>query len=207
MRRRLSASRAFAVLLLSHLVNHALKVASPDRWWTWRFVLVTDWLQALIVILIALEIGFRVFRHLPPGLRTLSILFRIVFAGLLVWLLLAAPGVLREEGVAQLKALRGLIGRVFYGSAILFAAFLGLMSYYRLPLDPVHRDVAAGLGVFGILVALADMHVGNQDVFIFALHGVFAFWVWSAWKPEEPTELSPEAMRFLQPWRAKRLGL
>jgi len=207
-RQRGAACYSFAVFLVWQLVMAVPMLVAPATWWTWRWVLFTDAVEAALFVVVAIEVAHRALRAMPPGLRQVTRLFTLLLGGTLA--VLAAAVLARlvdpEPTLHVLRFTRGLIGGAIYGSAFLFLAFVESVAHARVPLDPVHRDIAAGLGMWGILGALSQM---SRSMYLFTIVGVnliLAYWAYKAWRPEEPTVLSREALTLFQPWRLRRLA-
>jgi hypothetical protein len=206
-RQRLTACRSFGLYLTSAVLSHGLVAFWPGRFWTWEFWLATDALHALARVACACEITFLTFRALPAG----QVKARRVFAFLAVLIVVGAAGY--PGPTASAFDWTFVVGRVTYGVAFLFVAYLGLTAYYHVPVDPVHRDVAHGFVLLSVLVAfrhqLAELDVilgwGRHFVVKISYPLLLAWWARRAWAPEEPTALSREVMQDLQPWRVKRI--
>ena len=204
-RRRLRACLAFPAYLGSAVAGHALVVAAPDTFWNWEFWLTSDVVQTALRLGIAFEITFKTFRPLPAGYRRM----RVLFAGLtLAMALMVISGTHLPRSAFDLTLV---MARISYGISWLLAVFILAVAYHRVPIDPLHRDVAVGFGLLGLLVGFAEalsgldprLGLGRDVIAKSAYPCLLAAWCVSAWRRDEPTALSPRALRILQPWRAQ----
>jgi hypothetical protein len=98
---------------------------------------------------------------------------------------------------------------VSYGAVWLFAAWVALVFYYRVPTDPLHRDIAGGFCLWSMLMASSEllrgldpwMNFGRFAIESLAYPTLLAAWCWAAWRRDPGTALSPDALAVLQPWR------
>lgn len=203
-RRRLRAAWSFPFYLLVTAVSGLLIVTAPDVFWNWHFWAATDVLQRCLQAALALEIAMKVFR--PPlwaGRRRVRLLLGLILAATLCATLLAPVPAGGAFGITLLME------RVSYGVAWMFAAFLVAVRYYGVPLDPLHRDLACGFALLMMLLAFNDglksvdrfFDLGAAVVAKTLYPCLLAAWNVSAWRPQAPEELSPHALRVLQPWR------
>lgn len=206
-RYRASACWSFTAYLASTATIDGLLAASPSTLWTWPFLLATDILQTALRAACAVEITDRTFRGLPGGRAQVRWILLgsalLILAAVAFW-----PG--RTETAFDQTLV---VARVTYGVAFLFVAYLRLTSYYHLPVDPVHRDVAIGFVVLSVLVAFTqplsalDQVLGwGRDTLVKLSYLLLLLW-WArrAWAREEVTALTREVMERLQPWRVKRI--
>lgn len=206
-RQRADACISFSIYLLSVAVGRALVVAVPQHFWNWNYWLVTDVIQTLIRLAIPFEMAFKTYRSLPEGYRRL----RAIMLGLAVAIALTVAAFPGPLGSAYRWTL--VCARVSYGTLFLLLAYLFFSRYHRVPIDPVFRDVTVGftylvtMAAFTDALARIDAMIGwRQDLLVAMTYPLLlAWWAWHMWAPEEPTGLSLESMRILQPWRVKRV--
>lgn len=205
-RRKADASLAFTAYVVTALLGHLLLAGFPTRFWNWEFMLVTDVIQALLRFAVAFELGIKTYRPLPEGYRRLRLALGAI-------VLLTIVGVASLSGGA-VSARDGtlLCARVSYGATFLYVVYLALSAYYRVPLDPVFRDVAIGFAFLALLTGFTDVLArldpiarwGRDFLVKVSYPLLLAWWARRMWQPEETTGFSREEMTVLQPWRVKR---
>lgn len=202
-RHKLRACLLFPVYLLTAAAGHLLVASLPHLFWTWGFMALTDGVQVALRLGIAFEIAFKLFRApLLVGRQRIRAAFALVTVGLLGAMLLY-PWHHMDAFEVTLA-----FGRVSYGVAVLFMVFLLVAFYYAVPIDPLHRAIAAGFAftsavlAFGHVFSLNDGW-GRHFVTVLAYPVVMAAWAYSAWRRESLAGLSDEAVRILWPWRAR----
>jgi hypothetical protein len=187
----------------------ALLLLWPGTFYTWAWWLVFELVGALLGLALAIEIGLLVFGRLPVGRRRLTELALVVLAVTLV-VILAAPAPSVDASTSTIfyeASLRASQARCAAGW--LFVAILALSLQHGVPLEPLHRDVVAGLAtwtflqVFGAELSVLDPYlgIGRQGFQRLIYTGVLGAWAITAWRPEERSDLSAEAIRLLWPWR------
>jgi hypothetical protein len=204
-RGRLAACWIFGAYLLSVAAHKAVVLVWPLAFWTWSFVAVTDAAQTALVALIAAEIAYKTFRTLPAGYRRLRRVMGVLALGTVIVVVVGSTWPRHAAEWTLVSA------RVSYGLAFLFAAFVLFARYHRFPLDPLHREIALGFVLRSLLVAFAHalsqyddlVGLGHYSISKVAYPLILLGWVWSAWRPEPPTALSPEVLRRLRPWRVR----
>jgi len=205
-RRRAAACFGFQVFLLFQFIVALPILIDASTWWNWRWVLATDAAEATLFVVVAVELVSKALRPMPPGFRHVSRLFATIL-GITALVLVGQVAPLWATEAAFDPALaRALIGGSIYGAAFLFVTFIGAVSYARVPIDPVHRDIAGGLALWGLLVAVRAITGRGYVLMAIGLNAVLAYWAYKAWRPEEPTELPREALEVCQPWRLERVS-
>lgn len=183
----------------------------PSLFWTWSFWGASSAVQALFCVAVAFEIAFKTLR--PPlyaGRRRVRFLLLVISLGT-VAAVLFYPRSLRTAFDFAL-----LVESTSYGIGWMFGAFLLLVLFHRVPIDPLYRDVAGGFAILNSLVfyreALFNLDpwfglgtAAGRDLITKTLYPcLLAFWNVSAWRRDEPTAFSPEVEEMLQPWRTRR---
>lgn len=210
-RRRFRTCVVFPFFLLVSGLVGPLLLAWPDVFWTWRFMFVSSTVQALLSAGMAVEIAIKTLR--PPlnaGRQRIRRLLFIIGGGTLLSLVFY-PRPLRNAFDWTLFA-----EHTVYGTAWMFAAFLLVVRYYRVPLDPLHRDIAAAFPLVSFIVfyreALyradpwfglspdAGRHLISKTVYAL----VMLLWAWSAWRRDDQDRYPPEVEKLLEPWRVPR---
>lgn len=203
-RDRLRACRLFGVYLVVAAAGALLMAVFPGMFWTWEFYAATDVLQTSLRVGIALELSWRVFRPLPLGPR------RVGPALLLVLLASGLALAFYPKPIGNAFELAVFVDALSYGVAWLFGVFLLLTLYYGVPLDPLHRDLAAGFGAVSFLLVYQqpltslDPYLGRDFVVKMLYPLLLAAWNVSAWRREDFGRLEAETVRVLQPWRVPR---
>ena len=209
-RGRWRASLVLPLYLLAMCLEKPPMWLWPDRFYTWGYWLGTELLEALLRLVLAVELLLLAFGRLPVGRRRAGATAAAI--------LLVATGCFALAPVPPI----GLSPDVLYAAASLraaqatftagwlFTALVALSIYYRLPLDPLHRDVAAGLALWAALQAFPlvlmpldpYLHLGREGLQRIIAAGFTLAWARAAWHSVEPSPLSPRVLRILQPWRA-----
>jgi hypothetical protein len=201
-RRRYRACFAFTAYIASVLVLELLVAGWPARFFTWRFWVAKEAIQAVLKLAIVLEIAGRVFWPFP-GARGL--------AGAMMVLLIVATATglwAGEAGDAEAVA-RVLVPRILYGTACAFAVLLVLVLWFHIPLDPLHKAILLGfvpyLLVFTVAIQLLETfgwdvrrqasYVNNVGFFT-----LLGYWSTVVWARRNVPRVAPEVLALLQPW-------
>jgi hypothetical protein len=202
-RKRARACAVFVAYLASVAVGHLALAVAPRTFWTWEFLTATDLVQALLQIGIVAEITAKTFRPLPAGyLRVRQVLALVGGAVTLALGLSLGP-------IGGASDLSRALERVFYGLGFLFLAFMVVVRWYGVPIDPLHRTIATGFAFVTMLVgcmsALAQLDpvlgLGRDFIVKTAYPCVLAWWTLSAWRHDDFGRLSLASVRRLHPWR------
>lgn len=190
----------FPVYLVSAALGHAVLIVFPAMLWNWAFWAGTDVVQTVLRLGIAFEVAFRTFGPLPRGSRHIRVLF------LAITLAILSAVVVYPREVTDAFELTLVVGRVSYGVAVMFTVFLLVVWYYGVPIDPLHRVVAAGFAVASALLAFAHVFSAHYEwgrslLTKTAYPLVLAVWAVSAWRRDSFAGLSPRSVRVLWPWR------
>lgn len=199
-RGKVRACVLFPVYLASAALGHAVLVVFPALLWNWGFWASTDVVQTVLRLGIAFEVAIRTFRPLPRGSRHIRLLFFVITLAILVAV------VVYPREVTDAFELTLVVGRISYGVAVMFTVFLLVVWYYGVPIDPLHRVVAAGFAVASALLAFAhvftaDYEWGRSLLTKTAYPIVLAVWAVSAWRRDSFAGLSPRSVGILWPWR------
>ncbi len=202
-RRRVRACVVFVAYLASVAVGHLALGVAPRILWTWEFLIATDLLQALLQVGIVVEITGKTFRPLPAGYVRVRQVLTLVGGAVAVALGLSLGPI---SGPSDLSRA---LERVFYGLGFLFLAFMIVVRWYGVPIDPLHRTIATGFAFVTMLVgcmsALAQLDPllgwGRDSIVKTAYPCVLAWWTLSAWRHDDFGRLSLASVRRLHPWR------
>jgi hypothetical protein len=175
-------------------------------WWYW---LVTELVCASLALALAVDLLRLVLGRLPVGRRRSALVTAIVLLAVWLSLLVAAgpPTSASADWVYYQGSLRAAQAKCAAG--ILFVVLLALASRHGVPLDPLHRDVAAGFALWQLVHFFAEplavldpfLGVGRQGFQRLIYTGMLIAWVQAAWRRDEASALSPAAARLLHPWR------
>ncbi len=206
---RLGASRLLPVYLGFGVLCRVPLLLWRQQFHTWSYWLLTELVCAFLALALAVELFRLVFRRLPIGRRRAAYAAVLVLAvtWIAVVLIPAPPAAASANWIYYEGSLRAAQAKC--ASGVLFAVLLGFAFYYGLPLDPLHREVAAGLALWELLQACTEpmavldpfLGIGRQGFQRLIYTGVLVAWAQAAWRREEVSALSPVAMRLLQPWR------
>ncbi len=196
-------SPAFGLYVGVVLASNLLVLVRPDVY-TWRFYLLGEVLHGALRLVLAGEIGWRMFAHLPGARSTLA-------AGLLLVVTLTLGAVLQAPLEAQPHVVaQTALARLLHGTAWIFGALLAAKLYYRLPVHPLHQAILRGFVPFlmAFTVALGLFETFGWDVrlpasyaYTTAYLAMLVYWNVAAWRRSEPPPAAAEVIQRLQPWR------
>lgn len=212
-RRRVARCLFFAAYLAS-VAGVSLVLSLQAGALSWSGWLVSELLQAALAVGVVLEIAARVLAALPEAARAARWRMRLVIvatlAGGALSLAWHAPAWFHTRGPELLayEVASSLLPVFTYGAAFLFIALLAVANWHLLPLDPLHRAVLVGFGIYLALFSALLVSVNSEEVRAVlsrANSGAFllllAGWAWAAWR-REAAPPAPEALvRRLWPWR------
>ncbi len=203
LRRGWKDSPAFGLYIGVVLASNLLVLARPELY-TWRFYLLGEVTHAALRLVLAGEIGWRMFAHLPGARATLT-------AGLLLVVTLTLGAVLLAPLGAQPHVVaQTALARLLHGTAWVFGALLAAKLYYRIPVHPLHQAILRGFVPFlmTFTVALGLLETFGWDVrlpasyaYTTAYLALLAYWNLVAWRPPPLPDVPPDVLRRLQPWR------
>ncbi len=207
-RGKVAASRTLPVYLLVLIAVRVPVWFWPERFYTWSYWLGTDLLEVVIRFALAVELLRLVFGRLPIGAARA----RALTLGVLLATFAAIMGAKKPAGSAASEIYYQatlLAAQATFAGGVLFVAMLALGLWYAVPIDPLHRDVAGGLALWTLLQAFPDelamldgaLGLGRQALLRIVYLGMLLSWVLAAWRRSEAPQLSPPALRVLQPWR------
>jgi hypothetical protein len=205
-RRRLFRSPLFAPYLLSVLVPSLLTAVWPERFYVWTFWLAKETLQTVLKLGLALDLAYRLLRRLPQAhtLAQAGAALGLVLTGAAAFFAPIQSNDVRGVALAVLP-------RVLYGTALLFAALLGLVAWFRIPLDRLNKAILVGFVPYLLTVTLAlnllthlgfDSRVAAGYLSSAAYTVLLCYWTWAAWLEDDPLDPEEqEAAKSLHPWR------
>ena len=195
----------FPSYLFAVALGDFLMLTWPKRFYQWEFWQAKETLYALLKFGIALELAALTLQAFP-GARARARLWALGMLSLtlLVLALNPAPG----EDLADLAV--ELQPRLANGTALLFAVVWGAVIWYHIPLHRLHRAILRGfvpfLLTFTVLYRLLttvgwDVHqavnYGTGAAYVLML----LYWTWEVWRHEPISDVDPQLLRRLQPWR------
>src|SRR4030095_4678946 len=184
----------------------------PQRFYAWSFYLVKEATLNLVTLAVAVELMVRVLQAFPVARRTARRGLLGVLAVTLAAVLAAPAGeeaVAAGEKWAQALVL-ALQPRITNGTAWLFRALFALILYSRVPLHPLHKAIAGGFMAYLLLFTFVLDLVKRADA---RLYGAMSYanslaytllevyWLWAAWRRDDPPPVDRAVVDRLQPWR------
>lgn len=189
--------------LLARILTWAFPGAlyQPTAW------LAVDLVQTLLRVAIGVELAWAIYGRLPGGAAGARALLLAFAVGTLLAAVVPPPATSPDFGPLYPLWLR--LSQAGYVTALALVATLGLAARAGLPTDPFHRAIAAGLVLFlvaqvlrPLLLPLDSMlPLGRGAVMKLAYPTILILWARAAWRADQGSELSPVALRALQPWR------
>ncbi len=206
---RRRASRFLLAYLGFGVLSRVPLLLWRDQFHVWWYWLLTELVCALLALALAVEMLWLVFGRLPMGRRRTTYAAAILLLALLatvVWTP-APPASASDDWVYYQGTLQAAQAKCAAG--VLFALLLVFSFHYGIPLDPLHRDVAAGLALWELLQVCAEplavldpfLGVGRQGLQRLIYTGMLVAWVHTAWRSDEESALGPAALRLLRPWQ------
>lgn len=172
--------------------------------YTWSYYVALEVTHAALRLVLAGEIGWRMFAHLPGARATLT-------AGLLLVVTLTLGAVLLAPLGAQPHVVaQTALARLLHGTAWVFGALLAAKLYYRIPVHPLHQAILRGFVPFlmTFTVALGLLETFGWDVrlpasyaYTSAYLALLVYWNVAAWRPVPAPGVPEDVLRRLQPWR------
>jgi hypothetical protein len=191
-RGRHRACYSFTAYAFAVLIGSILPRIDPDRFFNWDFYLPRDAVLALLKVAIGVELARRIFRSFPGAFARARWVILVVLAGLLLAVTVVSTTV-ADSGSLYSR----LMPRVQNGTAWLFTSILGVVLWYRLPLNLFHKAILVGFVPY-LLIATAAVQAmetwGWREMRIYAgyIDSVayllcVAYWAYAAWRPVIPT--------------------
>lgn len=196
---------SFTAYVCAVLTGSILPKVDPDRFYTWNFLLLNDSALALLKVCIAVELSRRIFRSFPGAFARARWVVLIVLGGLLLAVSVVSTAV-DDSGLLYTR----LLPRVQNGTAWLFTSILGVVLWYRLPLNLFHKAILVGFVPYLLISTAAiqfmetfgwrEMRIlaGYLDTFAYAL--MVTYWAHAAWKPVIPTVTAAPPSGSLEGW-------
>jgi hypothetical protein len=205
-RRRWGFCWSFTTYLAVILICNSLVSFWPETFYQPWFYLARTGLYDGLKVAIALELAYRTFQAFPGARATVR--------RVLILLLIATSSVLMAVpwDLSYGAALLEWQPRVLTATIWMLNALAVVVVWYRVPIHMFHKAILLGfvpyLLVFTILLRLLR-HYGWDVLYIVqsaepaAYMLLMGWWAWAAWEPETASDVSPEVLHALQPWRAR----
>jgi hypothetical protein len=205
-RRRWASCWSFTSYLVVILVCNSLVSFWPDRFFHSGFWMIRTALYDALKVAIAVELAYRTFQAFPGARATVRrVLFLLLVASSVA--LIALPW-----NASYDAALFEWEPRVLTATIWLLNALAVVVIWYRVPIHGYHKAILLGfvpyLLVFTILLRMLRHYgwdilpvIQSAEPAVYML--LMGWWAWAAWEPETASDISPEVLRILQPWRAR----
>lgn len=202
-RRALQVCPSFVAYMGVVLATNVAIVVWPQIY-TWRFYLAGEVLHAALRLVLAAEVGWRLFAHLPGARASLAASLLLVVTLTLAAVLLAPLGA-QPYVVAQTA-----LARLLHGTAWIFGALLAAKLYYRIPVHPLHQAILRGFVPFLLTFTVAlglfetfgwDIRLPASYAYTTTYMAMLVYWNLVAWRRPELPDAPPEVVQRLQPWR------
>jgi hypothetical protein len=213
-RRRSGRCVSFVLYLLSVALPSLLAGLWPQRFFTWATWTSAELAQAAFALASALEIAWRTLDGLAAAAHVTRRLILIVLlvTAAFTWMAPSQPIVqitsatAREHTAAYVAV--ALLPRLTYGTAALFTALLAVLTFYLLPVDPLHKAIMVGFSLYLVLFSVLFISILSEAtratysrVNSFAYLALLAGWAYAAWRIEPPPPAPEAVVRRLWPWR------
>lgn len=195
----------FLVFALASKLAHIDGIITPARWLPYLF---EQFAQSLLALATAIELGARIFhQHLATGRAYVA---RGVVAVLLLGLVVAISwglhvGAARTDAdlyYALVDAERRLAGTALCVFLVVFAL---AMLRFHWPIDPYHRDIALGFGLYlaGVLLVSPAPHMPvrlpeSWPVWLYS--AALLLWLRAAWRRDDFSGVAPRFRPVAFPW-------
>jgi hypothetical protein len=204
--RRWRSCWSFATYLVVILICNSLVSFWPDTFYQPWFWMVRTPIYDALKVAIAMELAYRTFQAFPGA--------RATARRALVLLLIASSVVFATLpwDPSYGTALFEWEPRILTATIWLLNALAVIVIWYRVPIHAYHKSILLGfvpyLLVFTILLRMLRHYgYGIMEVVQTAEPAAYmllmGWWAWAAWEPETASDVSPEVMHRLQPWRAR----
>jgi hypothetical protein len=173
----------------------------PGHFWRLWFYLGKEQVINVLRFAIALELTYRTFRAFPAARATARAVLLVVLVIVLAVVLVGTRDLEPAEGGPALGPLATRVQpRVLNGTIWLLTAIAGLVLWYRLPVQPLHKAILVGLVpyllVFSVSLNLIeswgwDVRARVNYLYTLAFLLVLGYWVHAAWRRSEASLPAP----------------
>jgi len=192
---------AIVAYLWAALLGNALTTFWPDIFFNYEFWMRRQALFDVLKLLVGVEIALRAFRIFPGARATWE---RLLAASIVVATTLGFWFLPRDAPYGVLFAHQP---QIIAGTVWLFTITSLVIVHYRIPIDPWHRAILLSFVPYQlvftiVLTAIRSLGVSLHPAMSFldsaAYLVLIAYWAQTAWRREEPLEVSPATRRALQ---------
>lgn len=187
-------SRFFLLYLVAVVVPDIVFGVWPATY-VWRWWVVKETAQSTFKWGLALELLGLAFAALPAARSIADRCLILILVGTIARLAVGA----------SLTNVTWWIPIVNDGTVVAFAMILGLATWYRVPLHPLHHAILGGITVYLVGDSVATHLLGGsgwtplfRDLHAAAYGGVLLYWLRAVWSHEEVPSTAP--LRELRPW-------
>ena len=203
---------SFTVYVGVVMLTDTLVLLQPDRFFNWSFYLVKEAVLNLLKLAVTIELAVRAFQAFPAAGQKVrgALVVVLVVTAVAVWM--APTGEVATSGGRDARAadlVLSLQPRITNGTAWLFGAIFVLILYYRVPLHPMHKAIAAGFMAYLLLFTVALDVIRRAEpglagtmryAHILAYTLLEIYWVRAAWRQDDRPGVDPGVVSRLQPW-------
>jgi hypothetical protein len=192
---------AFPLYVGGVLVTDLLMAGWPHRYYVASFYTVKQACLDVVKLLLAVELAYRTFRAFPGALQRARVVLAVVLAVTALALIGFPAGLSHEQMVTRYAP------RIQMGTAWVLTATALLVTWYRLPVRPLHRAVAFGLTAYLFVFTTSWGLVPSGAVnawraWLNPMAGVCyaavaAWWAVAAWRPDETLAVSERTVRLM----------
>lgn len=192
---------AIVAYLWAALLGNALTTFWPDIFFNYEFWMRRQALFDVLKLLVGVEVALRAFRIFPGARATWE---RLLAASVVVATTLGFWFLPREAPYGVLFAHQP---QIIAGTVWLFTITSLVIVHYRIPIDPWHRAILLSFVPYQlvftiVLTTIRSLGVSLHPAMSFldsaAYLVLIAYWAQTAWRREEPLEVSPATRRALQ---------
>jgi hypothetical protein len=200
-RRRSGRCHAMVAYLWAALLGNSLTTFWPDIFFNYGFWIRRQALFDVLKLLIGVEIAFRAFRVFPGARATWE---RLLAASVVVATTLAFWFLPSEVPNGVFFAQQP---QIIAAAVWLFTVTSLVIVHYRIPVDPWHRAILLAFVPYLLVFSTAIAVMRNLGESIHPAMGfldsaaylvLVAYWAQTAWRREEPLEISAATRRALQ---------
>ena len=179
---------SFSLYVTAVLVPSVLMTFWPARFYRWDFYALQEATHAVLKFAIALELTARVFARFPGAIAAAR-KAHLVVVSLTLLTVLALPSWAPAYGIV----LGEIQPRILNGTTWLLAAIAGLVLWYRIPIDPVHKGILLGLAPYLVVFTVGfnaikslgwDHPLSHAHTVAYLL--VLLYWNRMVWVTREP---------------------
>jgi hypothetical protein len=198
-------ARAFLAYLAFMFVAAVLVMLWPGRFFTWQFWVFKQIVFDALELGTLAELGYWTFLGFPGAARQARSVVLLLLVGTFVAVVMLPTA--HDQAGPMLGFLRP---RLEIGIAWTFTALAGLVSWYEIPVRPIHRAIMLGLVIhlviFGTVVQILGEFGLRWNTLLATLQpaafvAITMWWAREAWRREPALAVDPALAQMLQPWR------